>query len=241
MVRTSTRPRKTSAYNLTGAFDLLPKSYELVKKNLGVFVLLWLFPLIGGLSNGIWSLGDERHWDKDSPVLANAVGNGFPPLYVWGGLSLLFLLALAIGVIIQVMTHQAELEASQHKTVKLSRLWEVVKTKGLPLFGLYLLVGLITVIGFILFIVPGVIMLRRYFLAPYVFLDHENIGVWDAMEKSAVMTKKHSGSVYRVIGVMLLFALFGVVPLIGWIASFFLGFFYSVAPAIRYQELKKLA
>lgn len=241
MARTSTRPRKTSAYNLTGAFDLLPKSYELVKKNLGAFALLWIFPLIAGLSNGVWTLGDERRLASDSQVAANAIGNGFPPAYVWGGFGLLFLLALAIGVIVQIMTHQAELEASDDKTVKIGRLWDVVKQKGWRMFGLYLLVGIITVIGFILLIIPGIIMLRRYFLAPYVLLDNDNIGIWDAMEKSAHMTKKHSGSVYRIIGVMILFSLFGIVPLIGWIAAFILQFFYSVAPAIRYHELKSLS
>lgn len=240
MVRTSTRPRRTSAYHLTGAFDLLPKSYRLITKNLGIFALLWLFPLIAGLSNGVWTLGEERRLGADSLVAANATGNSLPPVYVWGGFGLMFLLALAIGVIIQIMTHQAELEAAQHKKPKLSRLWSVVKDKGWQMFGLYLLVGLITLAGFILLIVPGIIMLRRYFLAPYVMLDGGNMGIREAMEKSAAMTTGYSGSIYRIVGLMLLFAMFGIIPLLGWIAAFFLQFFYSAAPAIRYQELKNI-
>lgn len=240
MVRTSTRPRRTSAYNLTGAFDLFPKSYEIVKKNLGIFAVLYIFPLIIGLSNGIWTIDNERRWQADAPVAANALGQSTIPGYVWGGIGLAFIVAIVIAVIIQVMTHRAELDGSEGHKIRFGRLWQTVKTRGWGLFGLYFLVGLITVGGFLLLIIPGIIMLRRYFLAPYVFLDNENIGIWEAMEKSAAMTKKHSGSIYRILGVMLLIILFGILPLIGWLISFPLAFFYSVAPAIRYQELKNL-
>jgi hypothetical protein len=41
--------------------------------------------------------------------------------------------------------------------------------------------------------------------------------------------------------VQILIAMLGLFPLIGWIFAFGLGFLYQVAPAIRYQELKKLA
>jgi hypothetical protein len=241
MVRTSTRPRKTSAYNLTGAFDLYPQSYRRVRRNLGIFAALSFFPFVAGLSNGAWGLDSERNLNADSVVFANAVGNSTLPVYIWGGLSLLLFVTLIFAVILRVMTHSAQLEASEGRKVRLKVLWEAVKAKAWPMFLVYLLSGLLIVIGLIFLIIPGIIMLRRYFLAPYVMLDNDTIGVWDAMEKSASMTKKHSRSIYSIIGVMILISMAGVVPLIGWMISFVLAFFYSVAPALRYQELKKLS
>ena len=82
-------------------------------------------------------------------------------------------------------------------------------------------------------------MLRRYFLAPYVMLD-TNCGIKEAMDKSATMSKPYSRAIWGVIGVMLLIGFINVIPYIGWMVAFVLGMLYSVAPALRYQELKKI-
>lgn len=240
MARTSTRPRKTSPLNLTGAFDLFPKSYEIVRNNLGVFAFLFLFPFLVGAGNGVWTIDNERHLDSDGQVFLNIVGNGSLPWYVWGGFGVAFLFTLTVAVILQIMRHAAELEGSKGKVLRLGHLWEITKKKGLQMFGLYILVGLAIVIGLILLIIPGLIMIRRYFLSPYVLLDN-NVSVWVAMEKSAAMSKPHSGSIWRIIGVKFLISLFGIIPLIGWLISFALSVSYTVAPALRYQELKKIA
>jgi uncharacterized membrane protein len=107
------------------------------------------------------------------------------------------------------------------------------------MFGLYLLMGLYIFVGLILFIIPGLIMLRRYFLAPYVMLD-TRCGITEAMERSAELSKPYSGYIWGMIGVMFLISLFNVVEGIGWMAAFVLGMLYSVAPALRYQELKEI-
>jgi uncharacterized membrane protein len=110
---------------------------------------------------------------------------------------------------------------------------------GWQMFGLYLLIGLYVFVGLILFIVPGLIMLRRYFLAPYVLLD-TRCSIKEAMERSAAMTKPYSKYIWGVIGVMFLIGLANVIPGIGWLIAFIFGMFYSVAPALRYQELKEV-
>lgn len=106
--------------------------------------------------------------------------------------------------------------------------------------GLYIVVGLYILVGLILFIVPGVIFLRRYFLSPYVMLD-KKAGIKEAMARSAAISKPYSGSIWGIIGVIVLFELVGIIPYIGWLISFVLSVLYSVAPALRYQELKKLS
>lgn len=241
MVRTSTKPRKTSKYNLTGAFELYPKSYQLVKRNWLLFALLYAFPAIIGLANGFIGLEDQRHWHSDAPVIANAVNNAGLPFYVWAGLSLGLLIMLAVAIALRIMLHSAQLQASRHIRPRFAQLWQTVKSRGVEMVKLYLLVSVITVVGFFLLIIPGIIMLRRYFLSPYVLLDNDRMSAWDAMEKSAQMSKPYPISIYAIYGVMLLFSLVGIIPLVGWIGAIALAFFYNLAPALRYQELKKIA
>jgi hypothetical protein len=147
-----------------------------------------------------------------------------------------FLFVIAAGTVVQIMTQQAQLEATEGKNLDFVRLWAVVKELGWRMFGLYIVTSIYIVVGFIL-IIPGLIMLRRYFLAPYVMLDTK-CDIKTAMERSSEMSKPYSGYVWGVIGIMFLIGLFNALPGVGWMISFVLGMLYSVAPALRYQELK---
>ena len=101
------------------------------------------------------------------------------------------------------------------------------------------LIALMTIGGLILLIVPGLIVIRRYFLAPYVMVDQDT-GILESMRRSAAMSKPHSGYIWSIIGVSVLLSLPGIIPFVGWAVSFVLAVLYSTAPALRYQELKKL-
>lgn len=176
-------------------------------------------------------------------------------------------IALIIGSLYQVALHRLELDASENKTPTAGRLWEAAKKFWLRFIGLSVLVGLYTISGLLVFLpivllsailresaisiilgIPAfifgiyvaVIMIRRYFLAPYVLVD-QGVGIREAMERSDTMTKGRAGSVWGIIGVFLLIYLISIVPLVGSLISFILGTLYSVAPALRYQELKHLA
>jgi uncharacterized membrane protein len=144
------------------------------------------------------------------------------------------------GTIAQLMAVIATYDASQDKVITFSKLWSAVKKIGLRLIGLYIVVFLVTLVGFVLLIVPGLIMIRRYYLAPYVMLD-KNCGIREAMDRSAAISKPYSGYVWGIIGVAILIGLIGIIPLVGSLIAFVMGMFYSVAPALRYQELKKLS
>jgi hypothetical protein len=69
----------------------------------------------------------------------------------------------------------------------------------------------------------------------------KNLSIGDALNKSAELSKRNTGAVWGLFGVMLLIGLIGIVPFIGGLVSFVLGSLYSVAPALRYQQLKQLA
>jgi hypothetical protein len=62
----------------------------------------------------------------------------------------------------------------------------------------------------------------------------------EAMEQSAELTKPYSKYIWGIIGVMFLIGLLNVIPGIGWMLAFLLGMYYSLAPALRYQELMEV-
>jgi hypothetical protein len=237
------RARLGSPLRLHGSFELFGQSRKLVQKNIWIFGPLYVLPLLFSFHSWEWTpaldgnQGD--HWTRYSWL-----GSGFSssvPSYLWYsfiGFSILWVIfVLAAGTIVQIMTQEAQLEAAEGKNLDFGRLWAVTKELGWRMFGLYLLIGLYILVGFILLIIPGLIMLRRYFLAPYVMLDTK-CGITEAMERSAEISKPYSGYVWGIIGVMFLIGLLNVIPGVGWMIAFVFGMFYSVAPALRYQELK---
>jgi uncharacterized membrane protein len=100
--------------------------------------------------------------------------------------------------------------------------------------------GVIITIGFILLVIPGLIFIRRYILAPYVMLER-NIGIMDSLNESAALSKLNPGAIWGIMGVMFLIGLMNIIPIIGGLAAFAFGSLYSVAPALRYRQLNKLA
>lgn len=234
------------------ALELLFPSYDALKQNFRIFALLYIFPVIVGLSNGFWVVDTNRHLKIDSLDAANAVVVPGLPAYAYGRLGVFFLLALIVAIIVRMMLQVAQLKSAQGKKITVLSLWRVVKQRWQQLLALYIASSLIISVWMIpafidhrtwveiVCFIPALYFLRRFFVAPYVLIEHQEMNFWQAMARSSELTHKDSRSVYTLIGVMLLFALFGIVPFIGWIFAFWLLFMYCVAPAIRYQELKRL-
>jgi hypothetical protein len=244
MSRTSQRARRSSPLNLPGAFELFTQSRKIVLDNLWVFGPVYAVPVIFGLHSWIWTPANSNNpWYLQSSWAGPGFSSASFPVYtdyLFVGVSLLWgLFVLAAGFIVQIMAQKAQLDGAEGHQLNFAHLWTTVKHLGWRLVGLYLLVGLYIVVGLILFIIPGIIMIRRYSLAPYVMMDKKT-GIRESMEISAAMTKPYSGSIYRVYGVMVLIGLIAIIPRIGWLVSFVLGMLYSVALALRYTQLKQL-
>lgn len=243
-----TRARRGSPLRLTPSFDLFKPSYALVRKNIWIFGTLYFVPLIFWVHSWIWtSPSTTNHaWfgrfyghSTLSASWGSSPFSNLPDTFV--GFSILWFLIIIIGgTIAQLMTVIADYEASQDKEITFGGLWASTKEIGWRLIGLYIVVALVVFVGLILLIVPGLIMIRRYFLAPYVMID-KRCGIREALDRSADISKPHSGYIWGIIGVTILISMIGIIPLIGSIVAFVMGMFYSVAPALRYQELKKLS
>lgn len=220
------------------AFTLFSKSSELVRNNLGTFALIYLLPFISNLGQ----LDSDAH-ENGFERLQNFNGfSGVSP-YAIGGMVgfgvLLFLAFAAIWLLVNAMKYTLELESSKGKKPDVKQLWPFAKKYWWRLFGLLFVTVLLIFGGLLLLIVPGLIAIRRYFLAPYVMID-KDLSISEALRQSAALSKPYSSSIWSIVGVMVLISLPSFIPVVGWIITFVLAMLYSIAPALRYQELKNL-
>lgn len=211
--------------------------------HLEVFGVLFAIPFIMWIHSWVWVPAGSGHWWQrgGDANYSWTYPNGYFDAIV--GYSMIWLIfSLVLGTIIQIMTQDAQLKAAEGKRLALADHWQTVKQIWPKMLLTYIAFGLLLLVGFILLIVPGFFALRRYMFAPYVMLDAKGkIGVKEALDKSAQLGLQNTGAVWGLIGVMLLISLCGIVPIIGSLASFVLGALYCIAPALRYQQLKKLA
>jgi hypothetical protein len=241
------RPRQGSPLNLPTALELFLDSIAIVRKNIWVFGPLYVIPLLFAFHAWEWTpaIGSQNgHFENTYSWFGTGFSTTGVPIFAWYiivGFSLLWLVfTLIAGTIVQVMCQQAQLEASENKPLDFIKLWKVTKLMGWKMFKLYLVMALYIAVGLVLFIIPGLIMIRRYFFAPYVMLE-QNCSVKEAMERSEAIGKHYPSAVWGVIGVMGVIGIINAFPFIGWMLSFVAGLFYCIAPALRYQQLKKLA
>lgn len=238
MVRTSRRARRTSPLYLPGAFDLFTPSKQLVLKNIWIFGPLYAVFFIFYIHSWIWipKPGQKVEFWQNAHGFSTAWPGAPLPTYLTFmvlGLSVLwFIIIFFIGTAAQIMSQRAQLDISEAKPLHFKYLFTPVREIGWQMLGLYLLSTLVIVFSFF-------ILTRRYLLAPYVMLEKKT-GILESMKISSELSGRNPGAVWGVIGVMVLIGLVNIVPRIGGLASFLLGSLYSLAPALRYQQLKKL-
>jgi len=200
---------------LPGAFSLFRPSLNAIMVNLVTLIELVAVPLL------VVGLGG---------VLKNHGGSVITPF----GEILALVLAPA--------AYLTQLMSVQNKKIDFTKAIKESMHYFWRLIGLAICVGVVVGIGFILLIVPGLIMLRRYILSPYYLLDRD-MKIFDAMRASAAESKQFSGAIWGLIGVEILISLASAVIsiLLGPLSAvgFLVYYTYYCAPAIRYLEIKR--
>jgi len=229
---------KKKVAELTGAFELFSKSSALVQKNIPTFAVVYLLPFLINLA----SL--RRTWGgSDSSISSFGLFSGLSSLSggtLFGFGLIAGILVFAVWLVVNALTIGLLSETAKGKKPRLDDLWVFARKFWWKLFVMSFLIAIMTIGGLILLIVPGLIVIRRYFLAPYVLVD-QDVGILEAMRRSAAISKPHSGYIWSIIFVSVLLGLPSIIPLVGWAISFILAVLYSTAPALRYQELKHIS
>lgn len=212
------------------AFTLFTKSARIVSENLPLFIIV----SIATIAQAVHSIVQKQV----TVVEINSVNDFFKLL---GITPAIFAAFVVISIVMTAVLPKLTTELAKGKKPTVGNLWEFAMKYTFPVFALSVVSGFAIMGGFILLIIPGIILLRKFFLAPYVLVDQET-GIIESLKISARMTDKAPGSIWGLIGVSLLIALPSVISVygIGALATAALTVAYSAAPALRYQELKKL-
>ena len=216
------------------AFDLFTKSVDLIKENLQLFAIVNSIPLLMTLLSALnGSKGGEFAVDSASGALSV---NWAAVLGVSLGVGAVL---VVVSAVLQTMALRLELDVAKGTKTTLSKLWEFCQKYFFRLLGLGFIMALFIGAGLILLVVPGIILITRYFFAPYVMID-ENLGIFASLKRSSELSKDNWGAIWSVIGVTLLISFVPTfIGKIGEVIAALLGIAYSVAPALRYLEVKK--
>ena len=87
------------------------------------------------------------------------------------------------------------LKTSRNEESSVNDLWSKFNL-FLPCAAVTILIGLIVGLGYILLIVPGIILSLAYAMTYYVILDNENISIIEAMKTSRQMMKGHKSQLF---------------------------------------------
>jgi membrane-anchored glycerophosphoryl diester phosphodiesterase (GDPDase) len=215
--------RNASSETLPDAFSLFRPSWNALRVNLSTFALLLLFPV------GMMLL-TALTWE--GVVQGDKIVLGIAPI-------LSFLAAIVVSLVTTAILVSLELKSVENEHVG----FDAALRFGLPylprLIGLFVVSGLIMLVGFLLLIIPGFFAIQRLLLAPY-FLVDKNTGVKEAIRLSWRASKKHSSAMWGIAGIIVAINIVSLLPTIGWFIGMVLTILYLCAPAVRYLQIKRL-
>lgn len=224
------QPQTPPPAGLPSAFALFRPSIEALKLNLATFCVVVLVPIAIVSLSVISRMHRTYGTFGDTHTATWSIGSGF----------LVFLpLSVVIFIIFGPAIVYTQLRSVQGQKVSIEQamrngfhfLWRWL--------GLEIITAFLIMFGLLLLIVPGLIVIRRYTLAPYLLMD-KDVGIAEALKQSAALTKGRSMAVFGILGVDILISLIGIIPIVGRIVSFIGGILYYNAPAARYEQLKRL-
>lgn len=225
-MKTSVSPPAT--HDLTPSWELVRTSIDLLKQNFEAVTFLILLPALL-LDLGVLLFGHYALFQHQ----------GMLPRQKFG------LVIMAIGFIWSLINlgpsiyFQTRIVRDKAETVGNYYRHGFAFTRRLIAYNI--LYFLTVLGGLILLIVPGVIAMRRYYLAGFYLVD-QNISVREAMKKAAEDTKPVSGFIWGIIGVQVVFSLIAAalstLLLIGIVLEAIVVYVCLFLPALRYQEIQ---
>jgi len=191
-----------------GAFGVYEPSRDAVRRNLSTVILLFVLSLVIGIVIGL--IFGRVFWLNE--IVSGLVG--------------------AVMGAAQIYTY---IGCVRGRTVELPD----AINEALPLFFkfwvLTLLILFSVIGGFILFIIPGLLIVPRLALSPYFLIDKQ-MGILEAYQASWNATKGHAGKVWGLFGVVFLMTLPSLTILLIPLTMYW-AIMYSTAPALLYQYL----
>ncbi len=218
---------KDTPNGLTPSWQLVPQSISLFRRHFVPLLYVAILPsLITEL--GLTLIGNFKD-PKPTAHLGIAI----------------FGIGLAVSILSIGAQLYLEVSAANGMDTSIPQIYQR-GVKYLPrMIGFTALFSVLFLVGVVLFIVPGLIVMRRYYLAPYYLVDR-NLSIKEAMRQSAKDSKPAASYIWGILGVAVFFALIAQMMQsalgdFGLILSILCGYLYIFAPALRYKELASSA
>jgi len=198
------------------------KGWKLLWGNLGIVLLVWLVStLIGGGIGSIFS------YLQDSASVSSII--------FWNLASAIYFFFVAYPIQIGVIYFTIRIARGENAELK--DIFDAFNHYGSVLLMMILL-GLIISVGFILLIIPGIILGLRLYYTPFILIE-QRLGAIDAIKASWEMTRGHGGQ-------MFLMFLLGIPIMIGGLIALIIGvipasLWMSLAFAVFYTQLNPRA
>jgi hypothetical protein len=142
-----------------------------------------------------------------------------------------------ISVFLSSTIIYASIRSVEGEQISVGEAFSAVANKAINIIVTGILVGIISTLSFVLFIIPAFFIIPRIYMSLYFVVD-KNMNPIDAIKASWEATRDNVSKVYGVLGVNLLILL-PIVTLIGILATVYFGFMYFAANAILYIYLTK--
>jgi hypothetical protein len=213
--------KKLKPVEPTPSWRLLPESYNLFLDNAYAATVIAIVPAL------VLQVGATLSLVAKQPSLYQ-LGLGFQ----FAGFVLLIANVSASALL--------QLRAVQGQDTSLGRLYRDSFVFWPRIVGFSLLFALMVAVGLALLIIPGLIVLRRYILTPYFLID-EDIGIREAMQRSAAASKPISRHIWTMILIIFSFSGLGILcnkiwPEYGGFIPLLFPILYNFLPSLRYQE-----
>lgn len=183
-------------------------------------------------------------------VDAMSAGAPSPDLFLMIGIGLV--LAIVFGMISQAVMLHAAFQAMRLRPVSFGESLRVGLSRVIPVILLAFVMGFLMGLGFLLLIVPGLILLTMWFVATPACVV-ERTGPWTSLKRSAALTKGHR---WRIFGLILLLFIINLIvsqilevvlflsgsdilSTLGkliWAALY--GAYYAIAAVMAYHDLR---
>jgi hypothetical protein len=162
--------------------------------------------------------------------LAAFFGDGFVAIYAFGGFLLFVIGLIVLFIMAEGVTIEMVKEASLGNKADLSKAWEISKSKMWPLIFSSLLAGILIVLGYVFFIVPGIILsFAFYFVAQVVMIDGKSGR--EALEASYAFGKANLSDAFIImLASIFIISALPMIPLIGpFLGLLSLPYIYALA------------
>lgn len=220
-------------YPLTPSFALIKPSLDLLRAQIWpVFYLLFLPSLTTVV--GAVLMGDiGANSDPSEFVLTERRAAGF--LIVTAGL--VWTLLTYPGALIM------QLRAIRGEQPMALECFKAGMPYVLPLLWMNILRSLAVFFGLIALIVPGLFLLRSFYLGEYYLVD-KKLGAVESLKHSRKDSLPNAGYIWGTIGVAILFGMLsnilGEIPVAGYLIAVAVVLLFAFGPALRYNEISKL-